>query len=43
MRRLRIEGGDLVVRLPWRWALTATRRGVRLPLEFVTEIHVEPY
>jgi hypothetical protein len=43
MTRPRIEGGDLVVRLPWRWALAAGCRGVRLPLEFVDEVHVEPY
>ncbi|MEV6960218.1 hypothetical protein AB0M97_13650 [Streptomyces sp. NPDC051207] len=33
----------LVVRLPWRWALPARRRTVRLPLEFVDEVRVEPH
>lgn len=42
MTRLHI-GGDLVVRLPWRWALAARRRSVRLPLEFVDEVRVEPH
>ncbi|MGA5895202.1 hypothetical protein [Streptomyces venetus] len=39
--RLHIDGGDLVVRLPVRWALAARRRSVRLPLEFVDEVRVE--
>ncbi|MEU3342842.1 hypothetical protein [Streptomyces sp. NPDC006668] len=41
--RLRIDGGDLVVRLPWRWALAARRRSVRLPLRSVGEVRVEPH
>ncbi|MER5996822.1 hypothetical protein [Streptomyces viridosporus] len=41
--RLHIDDGDLVVRLPWRWALAARRRTVRLPLEFVDEVRVEPH
>ncbi|MET8244126.1 hypothetical protein ABZV31_06625 [Streptomyces sp. NPDC005202] len=43
MTRLHIDGGDLVVRLPWRWVLAARRRTVRLPLRFVDEVRVEPY
>ncbi|CUW32769.1 hypothetical protein CFC35_00670 [Streptomyces sp. FBKL.4005] len=43
MTRLHIDGGDLVVRLPWRWALAARRRTVRLPLKFVDEVRVEPH
>lgn len=43
MTRLRIDGGDLVVGLPWRWALAARRRSVRLPLAFVDEVRVEPH
>lgn len=43
MTRLHTNGGDLVVRLPWRWALAARRRSVRLPLEFVDEVRVEPH
>ncbi|CAL9673063.1 hypothetical protein SUDANB105_07661 [Streptomyces sp. enrichment culture] len=41
--RLYIDGGDLVVRLPWRWALAARRRSVRLPPEFGDEVRVEPH
>ncbi|GAA2196081.1 hypothetical protein [Streptomyces bangladeshensis] len=41
--RLHIDGGDLVARLPWRWALAARRRTVRLPLKFVDEVRVEPH
>ncbi|MEU6772437.1 hypothetical protein [Streptomyces sp. NPDC046759] len=41
--RLHTDGGDLVVRLPWRWALAPRRRSVRLPLEFVDEVRVEPH
>ncbi|MER6031108.1 hypothetical protein [Streptomyces sp. NPDC001851] len=43
MTRPHIDGGDLVVRLPWRWAPAARRRTVRLPLEFVDEVRVEPH
>ncbi|WP_309059790.1 hypothetical protein [Streptomyces sp.] len=42
MTRLREDGGDLVVRLPWRWAWAARRRTVRLPLGRVGEVRVEP-
>ncbi|MET8768267.1 hypothetical protein [Streptomyces sp. NPDC004658] len=41
--RLHVDDGDLVVRLPWRWALAARRRTVRLPLRFVDEVRVEPH
>jgi hypothetical protein len=41
--RLGVGGGDLVVRLPLRWALAARRRTVRLPLKSVAEVHVEPH
>ncbi|MFF4401953.1 hypothetical protein [Streptomyces sp. NPDC001480] len=41
--RLHIDGGDLVVRLPWRWALAARRRNVRPPLRCVDEVRVEPH
>ncbi|MFI2765084.1 hypothetical protein ACH5A3_40680 [Streptomyces echinatus] len=41
--RLHIDGGDLVVRLPWRWASAARRRSVRLPLRCVDEVRVEPH
>ncbi len=40
--RLHIDNGELTVRLPWRWALAARRRTVRLPLRFVDEVRVEP-
>lgn len=43
MTRPHIGGGDLVVRLPWRWALAARRRSMRLPLEFVDEVRFEPH
>ncbi|MEV6180515.1 hypothetical protein [Streptomyces sp. NPDC052015] len=43
MTRLHIDDGDLVVRLPWRWALAARRRTVRLPLKFVDEVGIEPH
>ncbi|MEU6337640.1 hypothetical protein ABZ839_24880 [Streptomyces cellulosae] len=42
MTRLHIDNGELTVRLPWRWALAARRRTVRLPLRFVDEVRVEP-
>ncbi|MFI8194812.1 hypothetical protein ACIF8T_40000 [Streptomyces sp. NPDC085946] len=41
--RLRIGDRDLVVRLPWRWALSARCRTMRLPLRFIDGIWVEPY
>ncbi|MFF5535920.1 hypothetical protein ACFY71_26130 [Streptomyces cinerochromogenes] len=40
--RARVEGGQLVVRLPWRMAVAARRRVVRTPLEAVAEVRVEP-
>jgi len=44
MTRLHIDGGgDLVVRLPWRWAPTGRRRTAHLPLECVDEVRVEPH
>ncbi|MEV7075828.1 hypothetical protein [Streptomyces sp. NPDC093990] len=43
MTRLYVNGCDLVVRLPWRWAPAARCRSVRLPLECVEEVRVESH
>ncbi|GGS54765.1 hypothetical protein [Streptomyces cinerochromogenes] len=40
--RARVDGGRLLVRLPWRMAVAARRRVVRAPLEAVSEVRVEP-
>ncbi|MEV6958670.1 hypothetical protein AB0M97_05580 [Streptomyces sp. NPDC051207] len=37
-----IDGNHIVVRLPWRLALAARRRTLRVPLDPVTDVHVEP-
>ncbi|MHC3469508.1 hypothetical protein ACYF6T_12405 [Streptomyces sp. 7R007] len=41
--RLSADGGDLVVRLPWRWVPAARCREVRMPLACVDEVRVEPH
>ncbi|WP_210947950.1 hypothetical protein [Streptomyces sp. MK37H] len=43
MARLYIDDGELVVALPWRWALAARRRTVHLPPQCVDEVRNEPH
>lgn len=38
----RVENGQLVVRLPWRLALAAGRRTLRVPAKAVKGVRVEP-
>ncbi|MFD7978269.1 hypothetical protein [Streptomyces sp. NPDC059071] len=42
MARLLVQNDDVVVRLPWREALLARRKGVRVPLADVQAAWVEP-
>jgi hypothetical protein len=42
MVRVHVEGDQLVARLPWRLALAAGRRTVRVPVAPVTDVRVEP-
>lgn len=42
MVRMQLEGDQLVARLPWRLALAAGQRVVRVPADPVTDIRVEP-
>lgn len=39
---MKVEGDQLVVCLPWRLALAAGRRTVRVPVDLVTKVRVEP-
>lgn len=41
MVRVQVVGGQLVARLPWRLALAAGRRTVRVPVDAVTDVRVE--
>ncbi|GAA3387336.1 hypothetical protein [Streptomyces roseoviridis] len=42
MARLLVQNDDVVVRLSWREALLARRKGIRVPLTDVREAWVEP-
>lgn len=42
MARLVVENKDVVVRLPWREALIARRKEVRVPLTAVQDARVDP-
>ena len=37
-----VDGDQLLIRLPWRLAVAARRRTLRVPLEPVAEVRVEP-